>query len=259
MLALTTDQLRRTAPSIFAAAPYHAMSSKYRMMPTIEVVDMFRDKGFVPVMANQSRSTIPGKGDFTRHLLRFRHADQLASSDAEIPELVLMNSHDGTSAYRFMAGIFRLVCSNGMIVQSADAGSVSVRHSGLADLRSRVIDATSQIMDEAPKTLAKISKWKNIGLTEGQRTAFAEFALELKDNKSLTARQLLNPRRKEDYKPDLWTTTNVVQEHLLKGGDRGYTPTGRRTKTRPVKSVTEDIRLNRSLWTLAERMAELVS
>jgi hypothetical protein len=115
-----------------------------------------------------------------------------------VPELVLVNSHDGTSAYRFMAGIFLLVCSNGMVVQSGDTDSIAVRHSGAADLRERVIDATYQIMDEAPRTLAKIARWKGIELSPPQREAFATAALELKDSRAIRPAQLLAPRRPGD-------------------------------------------------------------
>jgi hypothetical protein len=177
----------------------------------------------------------------------------------EIPELVLVNSHDGSSAYRFMAGIFRLICRNGLIVATADHGSISVRHPGGADLRERVIDATFQIMDEAPRTLAKIDAWKRVELSPPQREAFAAAALELKSNAVIQAAQLLAPRRPEDRRPALWTTALVVQEHLLRGRDRGHSASGRRTTTRTVKSVGENLRLNRALWTLTERLAAAVS
>src|SRR5439155_8805861 len=113
---------------------------------------------------------------------------------AEVPELVLVNSHDGTSAYKFLAGVFRLVCSNGMVVQSSDHGSIAVRHSGGADFGDRILDATYRIMDDAPRTLAKIDAWKQIELTPPQREAFAAAALELKDNRAVTPAQLLPPR-----------------------------------------------------------------
>jgi hypothetical protein len=258
---LDDDQLRRSVPSVFATSPWGAMSGRYRMVPTIDVVGTLRDKGFLPVRAEQSRTRVPGKGEFTCHMLRFRHADYLTplAVGAEIPELVLVNSHDGTSAYKFLAGIFRLVCSNGMIVQSSDHGSISVRHSGGSDFRDRVIDATFRIMDDAPRTLARIDAWKAIELTSPQREAFAAAALELKDTRAVTPAQLLAPRRAEDRKTDLWTTASVVQEHLLRGGDRGRAATGRRTTTRPVKGVGEDLRLNRALWMLTEKLAEIVS
>jgi hypothetical protein len=219
----------------------------------------------MPVRAQQSRSRIEGKGDFTKHLIRFRHDSLLDSPRVgeEIPELVLVNSHDGTSSYQLMAGIFRLICSNGLVVQSADFGSIRVHHSGGSDFHQRVIDATYQIVEEAPRTMAAIEEWKGITLTRPQQLALADAAMEIKPNESIRPAHLLTARRSEDYtdqdgRRDLWRTTNVLQENLLRGGLAGQNANGRRVRTRPIKSVSEDVRVNRALWRLAERMAELV-
>jgi hypothetical protein len=91
-------------------------------------------------------------------------------------------------------------------------------------------------MDEAPRTMATVEAWKGIELTPSQREAFASAALVLRDNRAITPAQLLASRRYEDRRNDLWTTASVVQEHLLRGGDRGRPASGRRTTTRPVKS-----------------------
>jgi Domain of unknown function (DUF932) len=257
---LADDDLRRIAPSIFAVAPWERMSARYKMVPTIEVVGMLAGEGFHPVRAAQSRTRIECKGDFTKHLIRFRHAthlDPIRVGD-EVPELILTNSHDGSAAYRFMSGIFRLVCSNGLTVQSADFGSVSVRHSGGAGFERQILDATREVIADAPRTLEKIETWKQIELAPKQREAFAAAVLELRDSKAIEPAQLLTTRRPEDAKPDLWTTANVLQENTMKGGLRGRAETGRRVTTRPVKSVGEDVRMNRALWVLTERLAEIV-
>ena len=163
--ALDHDTLRRLAPSIFAASPWGRMSDRYKMVPTIEVVAMLAERGFRPVRAQQSRSRIEGKGDFTRHLIRFRHDDYLdQAAGAELPELVLTNSHDGTSAYRFLSGIFRLVCSNGLTVQSADFGSIAVRHSGGRDFEQRVIDATYKVIEDT------LGPWRRSRSGRGSRS-----------------------------------------------------------------------------------------
>lgn len=258
---LSRDDLRRTAPSVFAVQPWHRVSGRYRMVPTIEVVDILRARGFLPVKAQQSRTRIPEKGDFTRHLIRFRHADHLEplAVGQETPELVLTNSHDGSSAYRFMAGIFRLVCGNGLVVQSADFGSISVRHTGGGDFRERIIDATYQIVEETPRTLEKIGAWKQVGLAPPQQQAFAAAASELKPNTSITPAHLLIPRRTEDDQPDLWHTLNRVQENVIKGDLRAFNESGRRVRTRPIRSVDADIRINRALWRLAEEMSKLLN
>ena len=257
---LTEADLRAAAPSVFATTPWGGMSHRYKLVPTIDVVGMLADKGFRPTQAFQSRTRIEGKGDFTKHLVRFRHDDALVPTTAEVPELVLTNSHDGTSAYKFFSGIWRIICSNGLIVQSSDFGSISVRHSGGSDFGDRVIDATYEVIEDAPRTLEKIEAWKGIELRDRHREAFAAAALELRDSPiEITPPQLLDRRRYEDRKTDLWTVANVVQENLIKGGVDGRSETtGKRRRTSAVASVGENLRLNRALWALTEKMAQLV-
>ena len=80
MHPLTLDQIRHAAPSVFADQPWQAMSEKYRFFPTSEIVVGLMANGFVPVRAQQSNSRIPGKKDYTRHMLRFRHASLTESA-----------------------------------------------------------------------------------------------------------------------------------------------------------------------------------
>ena len=268
---LDNSQLRALAPSIFADKPWERMSDKYRFIPTVDVINAMRDSGFHPVRAMQSRTRIEGKGDFTKHMIRFTHNDhlQLSNVGEERPEVVLVNSHDGSSAYQLMAGIFRLVCSNGMIVQSSDMGSMSVRHSGHAeDTAQKVIDGSFEIIEDAPKTFARIADYKAIELSRQQQEAFAKAAVELKGEESAkvyNADEFLRARRYEDYAKketgtrDLWRTMNVVQENMVRGGVRGRSASGRRSTSREVKSVNEDVRINKALWTLTEEMSRLIA
>ena len=261
---LSNDYIRRVTPSVFAECPYGAMSHRYRMVPTIEVVETLRDRGFYPVKVAQSRSRIEGKAAFTKHMIRFRHSNHLAETEVggEVPELVLSNSHDGTAAYRFAAGIFRLVCSNGLVVASTDFGNISVKHSGGSDFHERILDATFRIVEDTPKVFGQIEEWKQIALPAPAQKAYAEAAHVLLDSPSIAPDQLLEPRRGEDQPAadgsrSLWKTFNTVQEGIMKGGIVGTSSSGRRTTTRPVKAVDRDIRLNKALWMLTTQMAEL--
>jgi enamine deaminase RidA (YjgF/YER057c/UK114 family) len=257
---ITRDQLQRVAPSVFATEPWHKMSDRYGFIPTIDVVDALADRGFYPVRAQQGRSRIEGKANFTRHMIRFRRERDLnraAVVGEEVAELVLSNAHDGTSVYNFEAGIFRFVCANGMVVASGDIGSARIKHHGSNDFHVRVTDATSQIMDNADRVLGSVQDWKQITLSPDHRNAYAMAARELRPDAPVIPRQLLAPRRREDVKADLWTTTNVIQENTLRGGIRGRSETGRRMTTREIKNVAEDLRLNRALWVLAEEMAKI--
>jgi hypothetical protein len=146
MQTITRDQLRTLTPSVFATTPWEGISPSYRLIPTSDVLDLLEGQGLRVTSARQSRSRIEGKAPFTRHMLRLRHDDFL-HSQGEVPEVVLVNSHDRSSAYRVFSGVFRLVRENGMIIQSADFGSFSIRHSGSRDLFQQVRDATSEIME----------------------------------------------------------------------------------------------------------------
>ncbi len=261
---LDRDSLLRLAPSIYAPAPWEKVSEHYRFVPTYSVLDILADMGFHPVMAAQSRCRIPGKDGFTKHMVRLRHTQYLDNPSPNMPELVLVNSHDRSSAYKFYSGIFRMVCSNGMILAAEDFGSIAVKHSGSKDLQQQIIDTTYRIAEDAPKALARIEHFQQIQLNPPQQLAFATAAIELRDTPAqIEPAHLLIPRRSED-RPEsdgtrnLWKTLNTCQESLTKGGVKGKGNTGRRMTTRPIKAVDADVRTNRALWKLSEEMAKLV-
>lgn len=258
---LSLERIGQLAPSVFAEKPYGEMSEKYRFFPTHEIVSALMDNGFAPVRAFESNTRKEDKRGFVKHVVRFRHEDMMKAAvvGSEIPEIVLLNSHDGTSSYKLMCGIFRLVCSNGMIVKSASINEVSVRHSGREDLIGQVIEGSYQVIEEAPKAIAQIEQWKQIELKPEQALAFAESAIQLRGTElEVAPSELLRLRRYEDKKDDLWTVMNRVQENLIRGGYIGRNAeTGDRRRVRGVKSVDGDTKLNRALWVLTERMAEI--
>lgn len=255
---LTAVDLQKRAPSVFARKPFFKMSEQYRFVPTIDVIDALQDNQFYPVYAAQSKTRIPGKGEFTKHVIRFRNIWNLRNTTDEIPEIVLVNSHDGSSAYKLMMGIFRLVCGNGLIIASSMVNEISVRHIGVKSLPQQVIDISHEIIKETPAVMTAIGDWKAIELSPVQQEAFASSALELRDSTiQLSPEQILRPRRSSDNKPNLWNTFNNVQENIIKGGNVGKNTSGRLRHTRGIKSVKEDIRLNRALWLLTEQMAIL--
>lgn len=261
---LDLPALRRAVPSAFAETPWIGMSDRYAFVPTSTIIERLATEGFMPVRAMQSQSRIEEKSDYTRHMIRFRHADYLMPTrvlGAELPELVLTNSHDGTSAYQLAVGIYRLICMNDMVVQSADFGTVSVKHSGSEDFADRIIDCTHQVIATSAVVMDRIEQWKSIKLSRPQQLALAEAATEIRAlPNGITADRMLTVRRLGDAEPNLWTTSNVIQENFMAGGLRGRNvDTGRRTATRPIKSVGEDLRINKAIWTLTERMAELMT
>jgi hypothetical protein len=254
---LDNNQLINIAPSIFANEPHESRSLKYSYIPTITVLDGLRNEGFQPFMVAQSRSRIEGKAEFTKHMLRLRHTRDITKDEAN--EIVLINSHDGTSSYQMMAGIFRFVCQNGLVCGDT-VQNLKIRHSG-NNITDNVIEAAYSIVNDFENIHNSIDNMKTTSLLTAERELFAEAALALKfdDIKSspITPRQLLTNRRFEDKKDDLWTSFNQIQENIIRGGLRGRSLNGNRTSTRPVQSIDNDVKLNKALWILADRMAAL--
>jgi hypothetical protein len=266
--SLGDDQLRSAVPSIFALEPWQQMSQRYRFVPTIQVLDRMRAEGFQPVRAMQGRTRIPGKGEFTRHLIRLRHRSYKTDRrfvGQEFPEIVLLNSHDGTSAYQLFAGIFRLACLNGMVVESGEIGKIKARHSGREDLPGQVIAASYEIIEEAPRIIAQVDEMKALPLSREQQLAFATAASELRASSldvkpsALIAAQRTADMPEPNSARDLWRTANVVQEHLIRGGVVARNAKGERRHTRAVTAVADDVRINRGLWRLAEEMRKLAA
>ena len=247
-------QLERYA-SLHAVQPSETVSEKYGFIPTSQVIARLEREGFVPVRVQQARTRLETRKGFQKHIVRFRHVDYAARVGDSIPEIVIMNSHDGSSAYKIMAGVYRLVCANGLIVGSSFA-EVSVRHTKNA--AEDIIDASFKVIEALPAIQDGIEAMRLLKLEPEERSAFATAALTLRypDAAPIRPAQLLEPRRNEDRSSDLWSTFNVVQEALIKGGQRVTDATTRR-RTRKLTGVSEDVRLNRALWTLAEEMGKL--
>ena len=258
-LCLSNDQLHTVAPSIFAGDKYHKMSDRYQHVSTIDVIEMFRKEGFFPVLAFQSKSRIDEKRNFTKHVVRFRQSSDLTAYNSEVGEIVLVNGHDGSSAYQLMAGLFRMVCSNGMICRSDDMGTISVRHQGGDEFKDRILDATYRVVSELPRAIESVQRFKGLATKPEVQVAYAESAVAIADKKHVTPQQLLTVRREEDRSPNVWNTFQTVQENLVKGGLKVRTENGRKQKTRPIKSVDGDLRINKGLWMLTEKLAAILS
>jgi hypothetical protein len=260
---LAEDQMRLAAPSIFATSKHASRSERYSYIPTIEVLRGLRKDGFEPFMVAQSKSRTVGKTEYTKHMIRMRHAGQVRTKP-EANEIILINSHDGASSYQMLAGVFRFVCCNGLVVGDV-AHDIRIPHKG--DIQSDVIEGAFRVLDDFEAIEASADAMKVLQLEPEEERAFATAALALRYGERsegqppapITAEQLVEARRAEDFGHSLWTTFQRVQENILRGGQAGRSTQGRRTRTREVASIDRSVTLNRSLWVLAEEMRKLKS
>ena len=254
---LSDDQIRTVAPSIFAETPHESRSQRYSYIPTAAVLAELRNEGFQPFRVCQTRVRQDDRRDYTKHMLRLRHASQINGTEAN--EVILLNSHDGTSSYQMLAGMFRFVCQNGLVCGDTFA-DVRVPHKG--NVTDQVIDGAYEVLHGFEQVEHSRDAMRAITLDDGEAAVFAKSALILKYDDSgkvlpITESQLLRPRRFDDNGSELWSIFNRVQENLVKGGLTSRTANGRQQRTRPVHGIDQNVRLNRALWLLAEGLRRL--
>lgn len=248
------EKMAKVAPSIFAESKHGSRSDRYTYIPTIDIVRGLRKEGFLPFNVVQSKSRIEGKTEFTKHMIRFGKEGYLG--EAERPEIILVNSHDGTSSYQLLAGFFRFVCSNGLITGDT-IQDIKIPHRG--NIVHDIIEGAYSTVNLLDTAKGEVENMKSITLSSEEQNIYAKAALQLKygDEAPIQQHQLLTSARKEDSVPTIWNTFNKVQEKFIKGGLRGYNANGNRTTTREVKGIDSNIKLNKGLWILANEMAKL--
>ena len=253
---LTNEDIFKLAPSAFAVEGYN-VHEKFNVFPTIELINTLRKEGFQPIKAGQRKSKDPEKHATTRHVIRFRHQNNIeAETKEEIPEIVLVNANDRTSAYKLFSGIFRVVCTNGLVVQSEEIHNISIPHRGKLNVIDNVITASYEVLNVSDTVFGKIDEMKQIPLTFGQQETLAGNILEELGKTTTDATKYLEARRSEDKgsfnERDAWKTFNVIQENIIRGGVSGVTPNGRKRTTHGVKNIVSDLEINRKIWKATE-------
>jgi hypothetical protein len=240
------ENIKVIAPSVFTTEKASHLSDKYVQTPTSRVVEDLMNLGWVVTKVQEVRSR-KYKG-FQKHLVVFRNPDIMIkgeNGDDSFPQILLTNSHDGKAAFNFRVGIFRLVCSNGLVISDADFNNVSIRHVNYTfeSLQTKI----NEIIAKLPGLVNKINVFKAKTLTEIEMNDFATKASQLRTKKTVNIMDVLSATRTEDQGNDLWVVFNRVQEKILGGS---YTSGGR--KARSVKNFQKDIQLNEQLFELAE-------
>jgi len=264
---LTKDQLREICPVAFENAPTNPnVTNKYLFVNTEKIVDDLDKLGWKPVTAAMRKSR-GKKTIFSKHMVTFQNPDiKITSKDGDhsFPRIIMTNSHDGLQAFKFSVGIFRLVCSNGLVVADEKFSDFKIRHKGytFAELR----DVVAKAVKDLPNKVEVLNKMKSKILTKDEKEKLALDAMLIragiipnsdKAKKFVydqeTIEDILDPKRKEDKGDDLWKVFNVVQEKITQGEFHAALK-GANTKVRKVrkiKSFEKDLQVNKELFKLA--------
>ncbi|EGX5146829.1 DUF945 domain-containing protein [Salmonella enterica] len=255
---LTDAELMQTVPSVFSGDKHESRSERYTYIPIINIINRLREEGFQPFFAGQSRVRDLSRREYSKHMLRLRREGQIDGK--EVPEIILLNSHDGSSSYQMVPGLFRFVCTNGLVCGN-HFGEIRVPHKG--DIVWQVIEGAYEVMGIFDKVTENMESMKSVILNQDEQYLFGKAALTVRyedENKiPVSPEQIITPRRREDKQNDLWTTYQRVQENMMKGGLPGRSASGKNTRTRAVTGIDGDIRLNKALWMIAEQFRECKS
>lgn len=254
---LNDEQIKKQAPSVFTAKPSSEVSKHYTHIPTTKVINDMRTLGWDVVDVKQVKARTNATKGFQKHLVVFRNPDVVINGqdgDTVFPQILLTNSHDGKNSFTFTAGLFRLVCENGLVISTTQFEDVKMRHMGYTfeDLQTNI----REMVERLPLTVESMNKMKEIEMQEEAALEFAKRALETRFSEDQMNRikidlnELLKPTRDEDKGNDVWSIFNVVQEKIIEG-DFAYMAAGKTRKARRVKNFNQDQKINKELFELA--------
>lgn len=247
------NEMYRRAPSLFATTAHPKMSERYSFTNTYDILLHMHNRGFV-VTSVQST----GKGRFGKVLVRMRHPAYDRRDD--VPELVVLDSHDGTSRLKIFLGIVRLICMNGCI---AGEGLYSRAFKHLApDLMYQIMLELDDLQQHVTALDERVSRMKNFKTTVAHRIALADAAIHSRfgDDRSASyvaamRSNMLRTRRIDDEKDDMYTVMNVIQENVLRGGMHVIQNNSVR-RVNSISAVDKTLSINQSLWKCAEELVQ---
>ena len=270
---LTREEVYQSCPAAFTKHASPATSERYGFVSTSNAIDILADHGFAPVRAIQKPVRKMSDLAYADHMITFAPTGLADIGAPDRAEIVLYNSHNGKSALKLFAGNFRMICSNGLV--AGEGFEAKARHSKLT--AQGFSDMVADQAESLPAMMERIERMKQTPLEHEQAIDLAYNAASLRwehENDaegmpngsyafSRTVNDMIRPNRFEDRGQDLWTLFNTAQEKLIRGGARvlSHTKVTRRRgyptirKARAVSSLPESIRINRSLWDLAEKIS----
>lgn len=240
---ISLNSLRERVPAIFTKTPSPKVSDRYSFADSEYYLQKFIDADWFIHSARQV-----SKSEYAPHQVILRNNDIATVGDL-LPQLIFTNSHNGIKKMTIDTGIYRLVCSNGLVVPTSITQSLSIKHLDLGDSTTDTI--VNSFYEKVPIIMNNIDRMRNKILTDDEIDNFTYNALQIRfiNAVGININDVVKPSRIEDYSDDLWTVFNVVQEKLIRGGIQ--LPSKRRS--RPINNFVNDNNINTKLWELAEQ------
>ena len=258
---LSKKELSEMAPSIFTMTPSSEVSKKYTHIPTERVIDDMELLGWKPVDAKEVQARTKSTQGVQKHMLVFRNDDVVINGedgDTVYPQILITNSHDGKNAFQFTAGLFRMICENGLIIATDEFADLKMRHMGYTFEDLQVL--IRGMVEKLPLTVEAMNKMKNVELEEEQMFNLAKSFLNIRvegtnntfNNQAIE--DVLESQRKKDEGNMLWEVFNRVQENIIEGNFEYKTPSGKLRQARVIKNFKQDQDVNKKMFSEALKL-----
>ena len=255
---LGKEELKKIAPSIFTMIPSSEVTDKYTHIPTEKVIDDMELLGWKPVDAKQVNARTKGTSGFQKHMIVFRNDDVVINGedgDTVFPQILMTNSHDGKNCFQFTAGLFRMICENGLVIADTEFEDIKMRHMGYTfeDLQGLIKDMVKKL----PLTVDSMNKMKAVELEEEQMFNLAKDLLDIRITGTENTypkeaiEEVLNVQRKKDEGNMLWEVFNRIQENIIEGNFEYITKGGKKRQARIIKNFKQDMDVNKKMFSKA--------
>lgn len=256
---LDLEYVAKFAPSALADTHDGKRSDRYTFVPTRQIIANMESVGWGVSRALSPKARNLASRAHGKHVIAFRSKDGIGIDDPRgfggkiYPEILILNSSNGTSRFEVHAGLFAFICGNGLVVSAGTFGDLSMIHAGFNPEDAYTL--VSQFMGNMDKVVEHIERFQRVILTPTQQNNYALEASRIRwGDSGIVPTVLLNTQREEDKGDNLWTVYNKVQEHVMGGGFK----LGKR-KARPLTNIDRNLEINAALWELTERYANCIT
>ena len=255
---LTSTEIAANCPEVYGK-PDSRVSKKYVHIPTSQVIDDLATMGWGVVKAQSRKSR---KGSTTgHHTVTFRNPDISIDRNGDIvyPQIVMSNAHNGLGAFRFMAGLFRMVCSNGLVIAEESFANMKIRHINYT--YEEVTKVINKLVEALPLTVESMNKMAETKMSQQEMINFAKDAVKSRftekqlKNIQINYQELIEPTRREDADRSVWSVFNLIQEKIIHGRFN-YVIEDSTRKARPITDFKKDTKVNKELFELAIEYAQ---
>lgn len=259
---ITLDQAAKMHPSIKCNEKHAKLSDRYALVNTYKVIENIQktEPSWVITQVRSTHIRKPELQKYSHHVVKLESDGHKLGKEGKL-QIVISNSHNGVSKFEFFFGIFRKVCTNGMVIQHPLFNGINKKHfTDYEEINAYIVEAVGRakeinriydkmcerILTEKEKVDLAI---KGLHSRYQYKNSYLELAYDtLKERYNI--KELFVPLRELDNGDDLWHVFNVIQEKVTRGDYYAKTDHGP-SKANPIKNTHCDLQFNKKFWSYA--------